>query len=165
LPAERGRRPITMHPAPRANNMTATRACRPAGTPVLASTVVVVFDEDVVDEVVPVPNPFVAVPEPLVFVFVPVPAPDVVVRALTVMPTPVPEPVAVAELAVVGRVAVDGRTVPLGRLRVDVAGPVVALLVGPVDEDGAVVEVGLKMFTIEALQVTVEPPPFTEWLH
>ena len=108
-----------------------------AGTPVLASAVVVA------DDVMPVPVEDVAVAA--AFVDVPV------VERAAVLTVPLPDNVARAVVVtadvVVGRVAVDGRTDPLGRGRL-------AVVVG-----GAVVDVtGTKMFTIEEVQVTVEPP-------
>lgn len=90
----------------------------------------------------------------------------VVVRPLAELD--VARAVVVTDAAVVGRVATVGRTVVLGRVGVPV-GPVVddAVVVGAAVDDGVVVGGGTvtNLFTICAVQVTVDPPPFAELLH
>jgi hypothetical protein len=141
-----------------------------AGTPVLASAVLVLDDVVAVDAVA---RPFVDVVDEVeraAVVFVPLP--DVVAVARPLVELDVLRAVVVTEAdvvgraEVVGRVAVVGRTVPVGRGRVDVAvavGPVV----GPVVPVAVAVLVGgtvTKLLMMVDSHVTVEPPA-AEPLH
>ena len=129
------------------SNATATSASRPAGTPVLARAVVVLDDDVVPLPVNPVATPLV---ERFTVESVSFPVVDVARRLADVE---VFRAVPVTDAEVPGRVAVVGRTVPLGRGRVELA------VVGPVVTVGVVVGGGTvtKLFTIWASQVTREP--------